>query len=59
MGKDNKTILLLQKRAIHPVSSAGFRAHSEPLFKIQNVLRVDDIYQQGLLVFYYFLLTLM
>ena len=46
-------LLLLQKRAIRAVSTAGFRAHSEPLFKIHNVLKVDDIYQQRLLVFYY------
>ena len=52
-GKESKSILLLQKRAIRAVSSAGFRAHSEPLFKIHNVLKVDDIYQQRLLVFYY------
>ena len=53
MGKESKSILLLQKHAIRGVSSAGFRAHSEPLFKIHNVLKVDDIYQQRLLVFYY------
>ena len=29
------------------------KIHSEPLFKIHNVLKVDDIYQQRLLVFYY------
>ena len=52
-GKESKSILLLQKCAIRAVSSAGFRAHSEPLFKIHNVLKVDDIYQQRLLVFYY------
>ena len=51
-GKECKSILL-QKRAIRAVSSAGFRAHSEPLCKIHNVLKVDDIYQQRLLVFYY------
>ena len=43
-GKESKSILLLQKRARRAVSSAGFRSHSEPLFKIHNVLKVDDIY---------------
>ena len=52
-GKESKSILLLQKRAIRAVSSAGIRAHSEPLFKIHNVLKFDDISQQCLLVFYY------
>ena len=45
---NSKSILLLRKRASRAVSSA----HSEPLFKIHNVLKVDDIYQQRLLVFY-------
>ena len=42
--------LLLQKRA---VASAGYRSHSEPLFKFYNLLKVNDIYTQRLLVFYY------
>ena len=51
-GKESKSILLLQKRAIRAASFAEFRAHSESLFKIHNVLKVHDIYQQRLLVFY-------
>ena len=56
-GKESDSILLLQKRAIRAIASAGYRAHSEPLFKIYNVLKVTDIYQQRLLIFYYKILN--
>ena len=56
-GKESESILLLQKRAIYAIASAGYRAHSEPLFKIYNLLTVTDIYQQRLLIFYYKILT--
>ena len=49
-GKESKSILLLQKRAIRAVTSAGIRANSETLFKIYVY---NDIYQNRLLVFYY------
>ena len=56
-GKESDSILLLQKRAVRAIASAGYRAHSEPLFKIYNVLKVTDIYQQRLLIFYYKILN--
>ena len=46
----DKTIFTIQKGAI---SSAGYNAHTEPLFKLYNVLKVDDIYNYRLLVLYY------
>ena len=52
-GKENDAILLLQKRAVRAIASAGYRSHSEPLFKFYNLLKVNDIYTQRLLVFYY------
>ena len=52
-GKENDAILLLQKRAVRVIASAGYRSHSEPLFKFYNLLKVNDIYTQRLLVFYY------
>ena len=52
-GKENDAILLLQKRAVRAIASAGYRCHSEPLFKFYNLLKVNDIYTQRLLVFYY------
>ena len=48
-----KTIFLIQKRAIRAISSAGYNAHTEPLFKLYNVLKVEDIYNYRLLVLYY------
>ena len=44
---------MLQKRAIRAISSAGYNAHTEPLFKFYNVLKVEDIYNYRLLVLYY------
>ena len=35
------------------IPSALYRSHSEPLFKFYNFLKVNDIYTQRLLVFYY------
>ena len=48
-----KTIFLLQKRAIRAISSAGYNAHTEPLFKFYNVLKIEDIYNYRLLALYY------
>ena len=44
---------MLQKRAIRTISSAGYIAHTEPLSKFYNVLKVEDIYNYRLLVLYY------
>ena len=52
-GKENDAILLLQKRAVRAIASVGYRSHSEHLFKFYNLLKVNDIYKQRLLVFYY------
>ena len=56
-GKENDAILLLQKRAVRAIASAGYRSHSEHLFKFYNLLKVNDIYKQRLLVFYYNILN--
>ena len=48
-----KTIFTVQKRAIRAISSAGYNAHTEPLFNFFNVLKVEDIYNYRLLVLYY------
>ena len=52
-SKENDAIILLQKRAVRAIASARYRSHSEPLFKFYNLLKVNDIYKQRLLVFYY------
>ena len=52
-GIEAKGIFLQQKRAIRAISSAGYKAHTEPLFKIYNILKLEDIYNYKMLVFYY------
>ena len=52
-GSAAKNIFLKQKRAIRAISCAGYNAHTEPLFKIYKLLKIDDIYNSRLLVLYY------
>ena len=52
-GSVAKNIFLKQKRAIRAISCAGYNAHTEPLFKIYKLLKIDDIYNRRLLVLYY------
>ena len=52
-GSVAKNIFLKQKRAIRAISCAGYNAHTEPLFKIYKLLKIDDIYNCRLLVLYY------
>ena len=47
MGSQIHKIFLLQKRAIRNISESNFRAHTEPLFKEHNSLKVYDIYHNG------------
>ena len=35
------------------ISCAGYNAHTEPLFKIYELLKIDDIYNCRILVLYY------
>ena len=42
-----------QEKTIRAISSAGYNAHTEPLFKLYNVLKAEDIYNYRLLVLYY------
>ena len=44
---------MLQKKAIRAINSAGYNAHTEPLFKLYNLLKVEDIYKFRLIVFYH------
>ena len=39
----NKTIKL-QKRAIRIINNAGYNSHTDPLFKISGILKVQDLY---------------
>ena len=48
-----ESIFLQQKKAICAISSASHNAHTEPLFKIFNILKLNDIFNYRLLTFYY------
>ena len=51
-GKYCEQITLLQKRAMRAVCCTKYNAHTEPLFKISNVLKFNDLYDTKLLIFY-------
>ena len=44
---------MLPKKAIRAINSDGYNAHTEPLFKLYNLLKGEDIYKFRLLVFYH------
>ena len=52
-GNNSGKILQLQKKAIRAVSCAGYISHTEPLFKLYDILKVNDIYKYKLLTLYY------
>ena len=41
-------LIVLQKRAIRTISRAGYFDASEPLFKLQNILKFKDLYKHSL-----------
>ena len=51
-GSQTNRIHLLQKRAIRNINNANYRAHSEPIFKSLNLLKIKDIYYLLILKFY-------
>ena len=46
-------ICLLQKRGIRTVTKGAYTAHTEPLHKEYNILKVQDLYQLTIPKFYY------
>ena len=51
-GSDVVCINKLQKRALRTISHSKYRAHSEPICKSLNLLKVQDIYHLSILKFY-------
>ena len=43
-GYENEKIFKLQKKAIRLISLAKYNAHTEPLFKTLNLLKINDIF---------------
>ena len=50
---NNNTAYKLQKRALRMTARCAPIEHTEPIFKVLNLLKLQDIYNLGLLVFYY------
>ena len=57
-GYDSSAIFLLQKKAIRIISGANIKSHTEPIFKLYNILKIEDIYKSKLLILYYKILKL-
>ena len=41
-------LILLQKRAIRLISNAAFLANTEPLFKMQKIMKFNDLYKHSI-----------
>ena len=52
-GFDLGRLVVLQKKAIRAISKAKYNAHTEPLFKLHNLLKLEDIFTLRCLKFYY------
>ena len=52
-GFDNSRIAKIQKKIIRNVVCAKYNAHTEPIFKALDILKVDDMFNLQALKFYY------
>ena len=52
-GSNYKKVFLLQKRVLRIISHSNLKAHTEPLFKVLEILKVKDLYNLKLLAFYH------
>ena len=52
-GYNNERIFKLQKKAVRLITLAKFNAHSEPIFKSLNLLKVQDIFEMCQMEFYH------
>ncbi len=46
-----KQTIILQKRAIRVINGAGYNSHTEPLFKKSQILKLNDLYEQEVVLF--------
>ena len=46
-----KKTITLQKRALRIINKTPYNSHTEPLFKINNILKVNDLYEQQICIF--------
>ena len=52
-GFKSSRIHKLQKKAVRAITSSKFNAHTEPLFKRLNILKISDIFDKQCLKFYH------
>ena len=52
-GFEHHRLLKLQKKAIRLITSSKYNAHTSPLFKKLNLLKLEDIFKVQCLKFYY------
>jgi hypothetical protein len=52
-GNHSDKLFLLQKKAIRLITNSNYLAHTDPLFKISNCLKIHDIYFLNILKFYF------
>ena len=52
-GVDTDIIFKLQKKAVRIITGTYYIAHSEPIFKSLELLKIYDIYKLNILKFYY------
>ena len=52
-GFKNNRLTKLQKRAMRIITNSKYNAHTEPLFKALNLLKINDIFRLNAIKFYY------
>ena len=52
-GFDCYRIIKLQKRCLRIISCSKYNAHSEPLFKVHDILKIEHLFSQSCLKFLY------
>ena len=52
-GTNTKEPFKLQKKAVRVISNSTYNAHTEPIFKSLQLLKIPDIYKQCVLKFYF------
>ena len=52
-GSNPGKLVNLQKRAMRLISGSKYNAHTEPIFKRLDLLKLDDIFKLSVLKFYY------
>ena len=52
-GKKSNYLFTIQKKVIRIISKAHFLAHTEPLFKNENILKIADLYKLNCMKIYF------